>query len=112
MEDGAAQLPSIPVVARFASRAGIDNQHIADPARQLLMGMAVEDDIRLGLTKARQQGTLGMDIGAAGLPRCRMHDQHISAIRPKLGSMRLGGEPFGKLRDRESTRLNSSHVSE
>src|SRR5205823_13991544 len=98
IEDSTAQLTPIPVVACFASRTRMDNQAVADPARQLLMGMAVEHDIRVGLPEARQQGTLGMDIGAARLPWGRMHDQHISAMRPKLGSMRPAGEPFRQRR--------------
>src|SRR5207248_1563067 len=96
IEHGAAQLPAVAMVARLARRARIDNQYLTDTAHKLLVRVAVQHDIGLGLAKPREKPALGMNIGAARLPWGRMHQQHPPAIRGQFAAVRLGGEPFGE----------------
>src|SRR5262245_23361191 len=59
VEHGAAQLPAVARVAAFAGRAGIDYQHPADAADDLLVRMAVENDVGVGVAEAFQLGAGG-----------------------------------------------------
>src|SRR5947207_2940251 len=53
VQQGAAQLPAIALVACFAGRAWVDYQHLADAAHQLVVGVAVQHEIRFGLAEPR-----------------------------------------------------------
>ena len=93
VQHGAAQLPAIARVAGLTGRAGIDHQHPTDATDDLLVRMAVEHDVGVGLAKALQLGAGGHHIAAARLPRRRVHHQDALAVDPQLAPMRLLGEP-------------------
>ena len=52
VEHGAAQLPAVALVARFAGGARVDHQYLADATNQLVVGVAVQHDIGVRLAKA------------------------------------------------------------
>src|SRR5215208_1771674 len=93
VQHGAAQLPAIARVAGITGRAGIDHQHPTDATDDLLVRMAVEHDVGVGLAKPVQLGAGGHHIAAARLPRRRMHHQDALAVDPQLAPMGLPGEP-------------------
>jgi hypothetical protein len=86
------------VVARIAGRAGIDDQHAAEAFHHLAVGVAVEDEIRLRLGEARELRVARMDIGAARLPRGRMHEQHSLAAAVQFDAVRPLREPIEERR--------------
>ena len=49
-----AQLSLVAAVARLARGPRIDDEHGADAAGQLVVRMAVQNEIRVGLAKPRQ----------------------------------------------------------
>ena len=80
VQHGAAQLPAIARVAAITGRAGIDHQHPTDATDKLLVRMAVEHDVGIGLGEALQLGAGGPHIAAARLPRRRVHHQDTLAV--------------------------------
>ena len=90
VEHGAAQLPAVALVARFAGRARVDHQHLADAAHQLVVGVAVQHEIRFGLAEPRQLGVVRVDVSPLRLPRGRVDEE-------QLLSADIEFEPFGPL---------------
>jgi len=61
------------------------------------MRVPVEHEIGVGLAKPREIGTVGVDIGAARLPRRRMDQKQPLAADRALGAMGPARQPLREI---------------
>ena len=98
VEHGAAEQPAVAAVARVAGRAGVDHQSPGRTGAPPGGGCGRRArNRRPPRRSARARALLGVDIGAARLPRGRVHQQQRLAAGFEARAVRPAGEPVDQI---------------
>jgi len=81
IEYGAAQLAAIALVARFAGGARVDHEHFTDATNQLVVGVAIQHEIRFCFAEPRQLGVVRIDVSPLRLPGGRVDEEQLFSRR-------------------------------
>ncbi len=67
------------MVAPISGRARIDDEKPTDTPHDMLMGMAIQHEIRVGFGETVELRAMWVDLGSERLPWRRMHHQNFFA---------------------------------